>query len=259
MHYIDMDLGFDVREMFHLHVLRQLTGRLASRPYAVKGGICLRFFHRSPRLSEDMDIDIAPGMPLKTLQNNVNAVLGGQALAASLRACGVTAVEFTRPKKTDTTQRWKVGLAVAGGARLSTSLEFSRRSAAIHAERGSLNPELLQKAFVAPFAVAYYGASEMIRQKIRALASPSRTAARDLFDLDHLFTHAQLGPETHWQEVDRPVLEKALEKVSRFEYADFRDQVIPYLPGDLQALYKDASAFKSLREVVEKHLRGLIQ
>src|ERR1700674_5337765 len=105
MHYTYMNPGFDVREMFHLHVLRQLAGRLASRPYAVKGGICLRFFHRSPRLSEDMDIDIAPGMPVKTLQNNVDAVLGGQGLAASLRAYGATAVEFTRPKQTETTQR----------------------------------------------------------------------------------------------------------------------------------------------------------
>ena len=69
-----MDPGFRIRESFHLQLLRLLVPRLASRPYAVKGGICLRFFHRSPRLSEDMDLDIT-GMPVQTLQKNVETVL----------------------------------------------------------------------------------------------------------------------------------------------------------------------------------------
>src|SRR6185295_16957176 len=105
-----MDSGFAVREMFHLHVLRHLATRLSGRPYAVKGGICLRFFHRSPRLSEDMDIDIASGIPVRTLQSNVDAVLNSHSLAASLRLHGVVAIEHTRPKQTETTQRWKAGL-----------------------------------------------------------------------------------------------------------------------------------------------------
>src|SRR5258706_14587086 len=121
-----MDPGFRLREFFHLYVLRQLTARLASRPYAVKGGICLRFFHRSPRLSEDLDLDIDPRMPVKTLQKNVDAILTSDALAASLHIHGVRDVEPSKPKQTETTQRWKAALILTGGTRLSTRLEFSR-------------------------------------------------------------------------------------------------------------------------------------
>ena len=71
--------SFELRESFHLAFLRHLATRLFGRSYAVKGGICLRFFHRSPRLSQDLDLDISPEVRLKTLQNAVDSVLGGQA------------------------------------------------------------------------------------------------------------------------------------------------------------------------------------
>src|SRR5258706_9547389 len=117
-----MDPEFRLREFFHLYVLRQLATRLASRPYAVKGGICLRFFHRSPRLSEDMDVDIDPAIPVKTLQKNVDTILTSDALVASLHIHGVRGVEAARPKQTETTQRWKTSLILTGGTRLSTRL-----------------------------------------------------------------------------------------------------------------------------------------
>src|SRR5688500_3536617 len=122
-----MDLGFRVRELFHLFVLRQLGGRLSNRPYAVKGGICLRFFHRSPRLSEDMDFDVTSQIPVKTLEGNVDAILSGNALAASLHRYGVQGIELSKPKQTETTQRWKIGLRTTGRGRLATRIEFSRR------------------------------------------------------------------------------------------------------------------------------------
>ena len=81
--------SFDLREFFHLALLRHLATRLSGRDYAVKGGICLRFFHRSPRLSQDMDVDIVSNVRLKTLQNAVDSILEGKAFAAS--ALGVVA------------------------------------------------------------------------------------------------------------------------------------------------------------------------
>ncbi len=84
--------SFEIREFFHLAFLRQLAHRLADRSYAVKGGICLRFFHRSPRLSEDMDIDIG-GVPVATLANTVERILEGRALAAALASLGVRTIE----------------------------------------------------------------------------------------------------------------------------------------------------------------------
>jgi predicted nucleotidyltransferase component of viral defense system len=249
-----MDSGFRLCEFFHLYVLRQLVTRLASRPYAVKGGICLRFFHRSPRLSEDMDLDIDPSMPVKTLQKNVDAILASDALAASLHIHGVRAVTATLPKQTETTQRWKVSLILAGGVGLSTRLEFSRRGLFSLVDRATPSPEVLRAASLVPFVAAFYGAPAMARQKIMALASPSRNAARDLFDLHHLFFTVQTAAEKGLPTLEPVILEKAVEKVGGFVYNDFRDQVLPYLPEDLATLYGNAAAFESLRDQVGARL-----
>ncbi len=251
-----MDPGFALRERFHLQVLRQLAPRLATRAYAVKGGICLRFFHRSPRLSEDMDVDITPAMPVKTLQTNVDAVLMGHALITALQPHGVTAIESTKPKQTETTQRWKVGLLISGG-RVSTCLEFSRRQDVAQAEKGVPNAEVLRHTYVAPFVVAYYGATDMVTQKILALSSMSRNAARDLFDLDHLWSHSAPDETAIRQRLTPSILQAAKEKVHRFKFTDFREQVIPYLPDDLQTFYEKDEPFQALQQRVEHHLAAL--
>jgi hypothetical protein len=258
VYYEDMDAGFRLRELFHLYVLRQLAMRLASRPYAVKGGICLRFFHRSPRLSEDMDLDIDPGMPVKTLQKNMEAILASDALLGSLHVHGVRALNSTRPKQTETTQRWKVFLILDGGSGLPTRLEFSRRGLFSVATRATPGPEILRAASLAPFASAFYSAPTMVQQKIFALASPSRNAARDLFDLHHLFFTLQSPAQEIHPPMDPLVLEKAIEKVGAFEFNDFRDQVLPYLPDDLSSLYKSAADFGTLRDQVATRLLELL-
>src|SRR5262249_55619107 len=119
--------SFELRELFHLVFLRQIAQRLMDRSYAVKGGICLRFFHHSPRLSEDVDFDVSSRLPVKTLQNAVDTVLESKAFRSQLLPHGVTNIEISKPKQTETIQRWKIGLFL-GESRLSTKVEFSRRS-----------------------------------------------------------------------------------------------------------------------------------
>jgi len=254
-----MDTSFLIREHFHLHILRLLAGRLAARPYAVKGGICLRFFHRSPRLSEDMDLDVAPAMPVRTLQKNVDAILSGQALSASLSFYNVKISGFSRPKQTETTQRWKVLLQLSGGARFPARLEFSRRGMGDGVERGVPGPELLKEGFLTPFVAAYYNAAAMVRQKIQALASPSRQAARDLFDLHHLFSQRVLQKSEILGGLDATTVEKALSKLSQFEFSDFREQVVPYLPSDFDLLYRRPQGFVELRDSIERRLMELLK
>lgn len=48
----------EIREVFHLEFLRWFGRKLEGRDYALKGGVNLRFFFRSIRYSEDMDLDI---------------------------------------------------------------------------------------------------------------------------------------------------------------------------------------------------------
>ena len=61
-------------EIFHLLFLRSFSARVDKALFALKGGCNLRFYHRSVRYSEDMDLDIRT-MAVGTLRSNVEAVV----------------------------------------------------------------------------------------------------------------------------------------------------------------------------------------
>ena len=250
--------SFELCEFFHLTVLRHLALRLSGRAYAVKGGICLRFFHRSGRLSHDMDLDVLAQVRVKTLQGIVDSVLQSHALTAALGTRGIRNIQTTRPKQTDTTQRWKVALRSSDDVETHTKIEFSRRRAKLDCCRGVPDAELLRNYAIVPFAVQFYGVADMVEQKIRALCALSLHAARDLFDLHHLLTFCALEPETVSSIVDAKTVEQAIEKAGAFSLKDFRAQVTPYLTESMQSLYDNADAFDKLKDVVEQALTRMI-
>ncbi|MBI4425845.1 MAG: nucleotidyl transferase AbiEii/AbiGii toxin family protein [Elusimicrobia bacterium] len=251
--------SFELRELFHLTLLRHLGTRLSGRAYAVKGGICLRFFHRSARLSEDMDLDIVSSVRVATLSKAVDSVLEGPALAASLAASGITRLAATRPKQTETTQRWKVSLVLASAETLPTKVEFSRRNDSVRFSTGVPDAELIGRYRMPPFSAQFYDAALMAGQKITALASPARSALRDLYDLHHLLFTAGVKPEALTALVESATVEAAAEKVVGFTFQEFREQVVPYLSAELIDLYRDASAFNRQKEEVERALAGLLR
>lgn len=251
--------SFELREFFHLALLRHLAARLSGRSYAVKGGICLRFFHRSPRLSQDMDLDIVSSVRLKTLQNAVDCVLEGQAFASSLLPQGITRIETSKPKQTETTQRWKAVLFAGAGEPLPTKIEFSRRHDRVSCSTGMPDAELLRHYRMPPFAAQFHDAEAIAAQKIAALASPSRYALRDLFDLHHLLRVVMVKPEDAAKSVGTKTLESAADKVRSFTFRDFKEQVLPYLPGDLIDLYGRADAFERQKSEVEQALMEMLK
>ncbi len=247
--------AFELRELFHLAFLRLLAPRLRGRPYAVKGGICLRFFHRSSRLSEDIDLDVSSRVPMKTLQNSVDTVLEARALRSILTSLGLMTLEFTKPKQTETVQRWKVGLIV-GETRIPTKIEFSRRNERIESEVGIPDRDILNHYRQSGFAAPYYGAPAMAAQKILALASPGRNAVRDLFDLHHLLTFLKTDPHPAVAELGNAILQGAAAKIKTFSTADFAEQVLPYLTAELMSLYSDSAAFEAVKSETLRSLKG---
>lgn len=243
------DPSFESREFFHLTFLRHLAFRLNGRAYAVKGGICLRFFHGSPRLSEDMDLDVVGRMSTETLRNAVDTVLESRALRTNLASGGIAALSATAPKQTDVTQRWKVTLRSPAGP-LPTKIEFSRRERSVEYKTGVPRPEILRRYASVPFAAQFYGAGHIARQKISALASPGRNAARDLFDLHHLLFAAGVDPSEAVKDLAKSEWERAFDKTARFTFDDFAGQVLPYLTAELAAAFEGPAAFKQLRDDV---------
>lgn len=251
--------SFELREFFHLTLLRLLGTRLSGRSYAVKGGICLRFFHRSPRLSEDMDLDIVSQVRASTLENAVDAVIDGRAMLATLMPLGVTAIKATKPKQTDTTQRWKVMLRMGADAELRTKVEFSRRREDIRFSNGVPDANLLRRYKSTPFAAQYYDAAHMSAQKIIALAADGRNALRDLFDLHHLFYTAGSKPEEVSALLDPKVPRAAAEKIASFTFDAFQEQVVPYLPAELMAIYRDSAVFDKQKDEASAMLLGMMK
>jgi predicted nucleotidyltransferase component of viral defense system len=249
--------SFELRELFHLALLRHLGTRLSGRSYAVKGGICLRFFHRSPRLSEDMDLDIVSQIRVETLRNAVDSVIDGRAMLATLLPLGVMGLKVTKPKQTETTQRWKVALQLNGGDSLPTKVEFSRRSDQIKYSTGLPDGQLLKQYKMVSFAAQYYDATEMSAQKIRALAAPARNALRDLFDLHHLLFGLGTKPDEISALIEEATILAAAEKVLTFTFEDFQEQVLPYLTAELIPLYEGSGTFDRQKDEVSNALLGM--
>lgn len=97
-------------ELFHLVFLRALVAKGEDKSLvALKGGCNLRFFFGSVRYSEDMDLDVVV-IAKETLKRKVARLLVSPVVTAPLKTHGLTIVETSTPKQTDTTQRWKFGL-----------------------------------------------------------------------------------------------------------------------------------------------------
>ncbi len=251
--------SFEIRELFHLALLRHLGVRLSGRAYAVKGGICLRFFHRSPRLSEDMDLDVISHVRAETLRNAVDSVINGGAMLATLMTVGVAAITATKPKQTETTQRWKVMLRMAVGEPLRTKVEFSRRQESIKYAVGIPDAQLLRRYKMTSFAAQYYDETHMSAQKITALAAEGRNALRDLFDLHHLFFTIGSKPEEVSALLGPGIAGAAADKALAFTFRDFEEQVLPYLTAELIGLYRDSTVFDRQKDEVAEILTGMMK
>lgn len=253
-----VNVSFEIREFFHLNLLNHLGLRLSGRSYAVKGGICLRFFHRSQRLSEDMDLDVDSKVRAKTLENAVDSVIDSRSFQSVLVPKGIARIEARKPKQTEITQRWKFSLYLNNEVSLPTKVEFSRRQKNIFFSSGIPDRELLAYYKMSPFAAQYYDSNSMCVQKILALSSSSRFAVRDLFDLHHLIFNVIVNLESVRERIDVKEIERATNKIGSFTFGDFKEQVFPFLTETLMNLYRDKNAFEKIRNSVEEKLVQLI-
>ena len=96
-------------EKFHLLFLDQLSRNIDDAFYAVKGGCNLRFFFKSIRYSEDLDIDVQT-IRVETLQKKIERILDSNPLKQILNSHGISIERYSSLKQTQTTQRWKLTL-----------------------------------------------------------------------------------------------------------------------------------------------------
>jgi predicted nucleotidyltransferase component of viral defense system len=244
-------------ELFHLVFLRALVAKGEDKSLVtLKGGCNLRFFFGSVRYSEDMDLDVVV-MAKETLKNKVERILRSPAVSAPLKMHGLTIVETSAPKQTETTQRWKVGLSREGDELpIRTKVEFSRRDAIEGAKFEAADREVLRPYGLTPVLAAHYRLPAAIQQKIHALAARSEPQARDVFDLSLLLARPDaaglaLGPASkEW-------LSDAIDHGLSISFDEYSSRVVAFLaPGDAE-LYADRAAWDAMQQDVVARLEAL--
>jgi hypothetical protein len=243
--------------LFHLVFLRALVAKGEDkRLVALKGGCNLRFFFGSVRYSEDMDLDVVV-IAKDMLKNKVDRVLQSPAVTAPLKAHGITIVESSSPKQTETTQRWKVGLRGVGDELpIRTKVEFSRRDAIEGTMFEATDREVLRPYGLTPVLATHYTTRAAIRQKVHALAARTEPQARDVFDLSLLFSRPDAagykldGTASKW-------LVEAIDHAMSLSFDEYSSKVVAFLEPSHAEVYADRSAWDAMQEDVVLRLEAL--
>jgi predicted nucleotidyltransferase component of viral defense system len=233
-------------EVFHLILLSHIGRKLDKQKWSLKGGCNLRFFFRSPRYSDDMDLDVQ-GIAVDVLREKVNAILSGKSFKTILEVRGISIEHVTEHKQTDTTQRWKFGLVVPGLEHpVPTKVEFSRRGL----EEGSvfepISPEIVRFYELSPMMANHYPAAVVWRQKVGAILYRATPQARDVFDL-HLLLEAGLKPDTRFLGDKMLDASQIKENVLAVDFGQFKSQVVSYLEPELQPQYDSQETWDAIR------------
>ncbi len=232
-------------EIFHLHFVRLLATGPDKAKFIIKGGCNLRFFFSSPRYSEDVDIDVLQASP-HSVKSRVDKLLQGPALSLLLRSTGIRITAFTAPKQTETTQRWKVGLAVEGrSVELRTKIEFSHRGTTGESKLDAVSPTLVAHHRTPPVLACHYLLPAAIDQKVAALAGRMQAQARDVFDLALLL--GQSGPDAAAFSGSARTSKQAIARALELSYDDFQSQVAAYLPVEEAETYASPAMWEALQ------------
>ena len=233
-------------EVFHLILVSHIGRKLDQKKWALKGGCNLRFFFRSPRYSDDMDLDVQ-GIPVTVLREKINSIISGRPFQAILEVRGIAIEHLTERKQTETTQRWKFGLMVPGlELPVPTKLEFSRRGLESESVFESISPEIIRQYELPPLMANHYPAAIVWRQKIGAILSRTAPQARDVFDLHVLLETGAISAATLAQD-ERPDEVQVRDNILAVDFGQFKSQVISYLEPDLQPLYDSEKTWDMMR------------
>jgi hypothetical protein len=242
------------RELFHFLFLDWLLRASAVELYVLKGGVNLRFFHASPRYSEDMDLDVDRSkVATATLKKNGYKILADPAFRRVLGTAGIVDLRVNDPHKakhTDTTQRFALSLVLASGQALPTKVEVSGRGIDVAGvRRDRIDVDVARRIGRTAYVAAHYDAPSAARQKVGALADRTTPQARDLFDLYLLESRGGVDLDAI-RTLDADVRARALASASAIEYADFEGQVIEYLEDDAAREFGSELRFDEMRNSV---------
>lgn len=240
-------------ELFHLLFLDQLSRKVDKSGFSLKGGCNLRFFLKSIRYSEDMDLDV-DNIARDILRERVNQIITSKPFVQILQTNGIAIAQWSEPKQTDTTQRWKFTLSAKGSnLPLPTKVECSRRGFSGEVRFETVDPELISAYRVTPIMASHYPPNVAYYQKVGALANRTVTQARDIFDLHWLISS---GASTNLPDVWLKYRDKALQNVFAVSFLAFKGQVLAYLQPSHRSQYDSEQVWETMQLKVAEALEG---
>jgi len=212
----------------------------------------MRFFFKSPRYSEDIDLDVQ-SITVDILRKKINSILNSKPFRDILQVRGIEIEHITEHKQTSTTQRWKLGLIVPQLDKpLPTRVEFSRRGLQESLKFESIDPDIIRAYHLSPVMVAHYPAEATYQQKIRALISRHTAQARDIFDL-YILLASGVNKITLPQDL-RLSLARARDNILSMDYVFFKSQIVSYLEPEDQSQYESEEVWDNIRLRVAESL-----
>ncbi|MCB0367508.1 MAG: nucleotidyl transferase AbiEii/AbiGii toxin family protein [Bdellovibrionaceae bacterium] len=242
-------------EKFHLLWCSQLAAKVDRKLWCLKGGCNLRFFFNSIRYSEDIDLDVVTVQP-QTLKRNVDKILNSKDFQTLLISRGLELVDWSAPKQTDTTQRWKAAIGINGlSTPIPTKIEFSRRTPDIsNSAVEFVNSQITQYHKLQPLLIQHYNPAKATKQKIQALKGRVETQARDIIDLKFL---KDSFPESQQLVLSAQDKELCGDVLMSIGYDDFMSQVWPYLMTEYQDYYQIPKVWDQIQEDVLLFIQNL--
>ena len=242
-------------EYFHLLFCNRLAAKVDRQFFCLKGGCNLRFYYQSIRYSEDIDFDVHT-TTVQTLKKNVDKILSDDNFNSILKHENIEIVDWSNPKQTETTQRWKVSLKFENQhLNLPTKIEFSRRTKKFEtSEVKHVTPSLISEYRLQPVLLQHYQLNAALKQKIQALINRTETQARDVIDLKILkdqITEAEVFS------ISNEDKRKAIETLISVSFDHFKSQVWPYLMLQYQDHYKNPAVWNQVQEDVLNFLQAL--
>ena len=249
--------NLQLREVFHLEFLRWLGRKIRPNCYAIKGGANLRFFFKSFRYSEDVDLDVRD-IKRDVLKEAVMHILNATSFHDNLRPFGVERIippDITKAKQTETTQRFKAHIMTYAGEDLFSKIEFSRRGFTGEVTVQPIDDMILRTYGLAPLVIPHYGVGGAILQKIHALSTRTIVQPRDIFDL-YILSPQYDPTKTKEIRLENVTIAKVCQNILEVEFIQFRDTVISYLSHEDRAMYNSEAVWDELKLKVSSFIEG---
>lgn len=247
-------------EGFHLALLTVLGDRGGRDAFVLKGGASLRFFLKSIRYSDDVDIDV-PTMDQWRFTDRIKAAVEGETLVRLLALLGTTMSQGYRKDASATKEDWSFELVHTDvPLPVRTRLEVSYRGYDYPAD--SWFPDKPANEVMAPYAralrapvITRYRIPVAMSQKVRALYGRKETQPRDVFDLDFLFG----GWPDRPTDLEEAEIGTAIDRVFEIGYGEYVSKVVTMLDPALASLYEAEETWGDMQQRVIDALAGMLQ